>query len=76
MDAPQENKVQRDDLLGRIAQVSLQIRQAVCEAIPASPDQFLTLVVPGKTVDLTVGGLCAPSLLFAEHSHLSPLGTR
>jgi hypothetical protein len=54
MSATQMNKEQTNDLVGRVAQVSMQIRQAVRAAIPAPPEQYLTLMIPGKVLDFDV----------------------
>ena len=51
MSAADKNKDQQDDSVVRIAQISQVIRQAVRAAFPAPPEQFLTLMVPGKVVD-------------------------
>lgn len=58
MSTTQQNKAQTDDLVGRIAQVSMKIREAVRAAIPAPTEQFFTLMAPGKVIDLDVSGSC------------------
>lgn len=76
MQTTQENNAQpTDDVAGRIAHVSLLIREAMCAATPASPEQFLTLTVPGKfePVNLMVSEF-VPRMPFVEYSYLSLLG--
>ena len=46
-----------DEMVTRTAQVSVQIRKAMRAAIPAPPEQFLTLMIPGKVVDFKVSAL-------------------
>ncbi|CAE6473609.1 unnamed protein product [Rhizoctonia solani] len=40
--------------LDRIAEISRNIREAVRAALPTPPEQFFTLMVPGKVVDLNM----------------------
>jgi hypothetical protein len=47
-------KQQSADELARIAKVSMDIRQAVRDAIPANTEQFFTLMIPGKVVNFNV----------------------
>ena len=51
-----EDKVfqQGKDQLARIAEISLKIRQAVRSAIPAPPEQFFTMQVPGTVLNFNV----------------------
>jgi hypothetical protein len=42
---------QYKDEVKRIAQISWQIRQAVRAALPAPPEQFFTVMVPGKILN-------------------------
>lgn len=48
-------KEQSKEELARIAQISLDIRQAVRNALPAPPEQFFTMMVPGKVLNFKVG---------------------
>jgi hypothetical protein len=41
--------------LARIADISSKIRQAIRKALPAPPEQFLTVMVPGKVLNFKVG---------------------
>ena len=52
---PDMNKAQQEEQVARIARLSHTIRQAVRAAIPAPPEQFLTLMIPGKVIDFEVG---------------------
>lgn len=52
-----KNKDHMDEMVTRTAQVSVQIRKAMRAAIPAPPEQFLTLMIPGKVVDFKVSTL-------------------
>ena len=52
-----KNLARQDEQVARIAQISLNIRRAVRAALPAPPDQFFTLAVPGKVVDCEVSRL-------------------
>jgi len=45
---------QGKEQLDRIARVSLDIRRAVIAALPAPPEQFFTMMVPGKVLNLEV----------------------
>ncbi|KAF9649295.1 hypothetical protein BDM02DRAFT_3186460 [Thelephora ganbajun] len=44
-------KQQSTEELDRIAKVSMNIRQAIRKMIPAGPEQFFTLMVPGKVIN-------------------------
>jgi len=48
---------QRKEELDGIARISLDIRRAVVAALPAPPEQFLTLNVPGKVLNFKVRGV-------------------
>ena len=48
-------KQQSAEELARIAQISMDVRQAVRNALPAPPEQFFTMMVPGKVLNLDVG---------------------
>jgi hypothetical protein len=48
-------KQQSEEELARIAQISMDVRQAVRNALPAPPEQFFTMMVPGKVLNLDVG---------------------
>jgi hypothetical protein len=48
-------KQQRQEELARIAQVSMTVRQAIRKALPAPPEQFFTMMVPGKVLNFDVG---------------------
>ena len=45
---------QRKEELDRIARISLDIRRAVIASLPAPPEQFLTLNVPGMVLNFKV----------------------
>ncbi|KAF9644807.1 hypothetical protein BDM02DRAFT_842383 [Thelephora ganbajun] len=45
-------KQQTSEELNRIAQISMDIRKAVRAALPAPPEQFFTMMVPGKVLNL------------------------
>jgi len=47
-------KQQTAEEVARIAQISMDIRQAVRKALPAPPEQFFTMMVPGKVLNLDV----------------------
>lgn len=51
MSAADKNKAQEVEQVARIAQISQNIRQAVRAALPAPPEQYFTLMIPGKVVD-------------------------
>ena len=40
--------------LQRIAEISMNIRKAVRSALPAPPEQFFTMMVPGKVLNFNV----------------------
>jgi hypothetical protein len=52
-----KNKAQQAEQVARIAQISQNIRQAVRAALPAPPEQFFTLMIPGKVVNFGVSRL-------------------
>ena len=56
---------QSKEELARIAQISMNIRQAVRSALPAPPEQFFTMMVPGKVLNFDVSPvfLCYTSWL-------------
>ena len=55
MPPPQEKiKALDDSERDRISDISMQIRQAIRSALPAPPEQFFTLMVPAKVVNLDV----------------------
>lgn len=43
------------DPVERTAYISTQIREAIRAALPAPPEQFFTVMVPGKVVNYSVG---------------------
>jgi hypothetical protein len=45
---------QSTEELERIAQVSMTIRQAIRDALPAPPEQFFTMMIPAKVLNLDV----------------------
>lgn len=47
-------KQQSAEELARIAKISMDVRQAVRNALPAPAEQFLTMMVPGKILNLDV----------------------
>ena len=47
-------KQQSAEELARIAQISMDVRQAVRNALPAPPEQFFTMMVPGKVLNFDV----------------------
>ena len=51
-----QDKIQQQskEELDRIARVSLDIRRAVIAALPAPPEQFFTMMVPGKVLNFEV----------------------
>lgn len=42
------------DPVARTAKISSQIREAIRAALPAPPEQFFTVMVPGKVVNFNV----------------------
>ena len=46
---------QRQEELSRIAEITMTVRQAVRQALPAPPEQFFTMMVPGKVLNFEVG---------------------
>jgi hypothetical protein len=52
------NKGQTNDLVGRVAPVSMQIGQGVRAVIPVPPEQYLAPTTPRKVLDLDVSNLC------------------
>ena len=50
----EKEEEQRKEELDRIARISLDIRRAVIASLPAPPEQFLTLNVPGKVLNFKV----------------------
>jgi len=50
----EKEEQQRKEELEGIARISLDIRRAVIAALPAPPEQFLTLNVPGKVLNFMV----------------------
>ena len=54
-DAPVEKQTQQEGAgLARIADISSKIRQAIRKALPTPPEQFLTVMVPGKVLNFKV----------------------
>lgn len=53
-DTDQLVKKQDEKDLARIANVSMNIRQAVRDALPAPAEQFFTVMIPGKVLNLDV----------------------
>lgn len=49
--AEQTQKDQEEKALQRIADISTKIREAIRLALPTPPEQFLTVMVPGKVVN-------------------------
>lgn len=47
-------KALQDAQLDRVKDISLTIRQAIRNSLPGAPDQFLTLMVPGKVLNFKV----------------------
>lgn len=54
---PEESEKQLDDELHRIVAISLNIREAIRNALPAPAEQFLTVSIPGKVLNLDVCAL-------------------
>lgn len=54
MSAPLDTKIkaQTPDEVQRIAKISWEIRNAIRNALPAPPEQFLTVMVPGRVINL------------------------
>jgi hypothetical protein len=44
----------QDEQLDRTKGISRTIRQAIRNSLPTSPDQFLTLMIPGKVLNFDV----------------------
>ena len=63
MSAADKTKDQQEDAVLRTAQISRVVRQAVRAALPAPPEQFFTLMVPGKVVDFNVSKCRASGLV-------------
>lgn len=57
MSAAEKLKAQEAEQIARVAQISHRIRQAVRASLPAPPEQFFTLMIPGKVVDFGVSRL-------------------
>ena len=51
------DKSLRDGSAGRMGEISHAIRQVVQGSLPGQDDQFLTLMVPGKDLDIWVSRL-------------------
>lgn len=47
-------KSQESQQLDRIAEISLRIRNAIRDSLPAPPEQFFTVMVPGKVLNFAV----------------------
>ena len=52
-----KDQAPQDEQLARTAQISQNIRKAVRAAFPAPADQFFTMMIPGKVVNLDVSRL-------------------
>lgn len=53
--APEEKLEGMEKLsVTRIAKISREIREAIREALPAPPEQFFHVMVPGKVVNFSV----------------------
>ncbi len=52
-------KMQADETaaIDRIGQISNRIREAIRQALPAPPDQFFTVMIPGKVVNFDVSDI-------------------
>ena len=55
-------KQQSAEELDRIAQISMNIRQAVRDALPAPPEQFFTMMVPAKVLNFDVSPTSLPRM--------------
>lgn len=53
----EKQQAQEAAAIDRIGQISSRIREAVRQALPAPPDQFLTVMVPGKVLNFAVSNL-------------------
>ena len=53
-------KQQSEEELTRITQVSMDVRQVVHNVLPAPAEQFFTMVVPGKVLNLDVSRTIHP----------------
>ena len=53
-------KQQTADELSRTGQISMNIRQAIRAALPAPAEQFFTMMVPGKVLNLDVSPVLLP----------------
>ncbi len=60
--APEKEAAIETVELSRIADISNKIRQGLRSAIPAPPEQFLTVMVPGKVVNFNV---CIKLILYS-----------
>ncbi|KAF7365043.1 Helicase with zinc finger domain 2 [Mycena venus] len=49
--------MQSEDQLKRVAQISMNIREVVRRSLPAPPEQFFTMMIPGKVLDLDVSAI-------------------
>jgi len=56
-------KQQSIEELARIAQISMDVRQAVRNALPAPAEQFFTMMVPGKVLNFDVSSTPSPHVL-------------
>jgi hypothetical protein len=54
-----KNDLQTKEELTRMAQISMTIRQALRNALPAPAEQFFTMMVPGKVINFNVSLLIA-----------------
>ena len=59
-------KQQSKEELARIAQVSMNVRQAVRAALPTPPEQFFTMMVPGKVLNLDVSPIFLPQMSWSS----------
>jgi hypothetical protein len=67
-------KQQRQDQLARTAEISMAVRQAVRKSLPAPPEQFFTMMVPGKVLNFDVGPVARPSRLGCSCGICYPIG--
>jgi hypothetical protein len=44
-------KSMEDNSVKRTGEISVTIREAIRQALPSPPEQFFTIMIPGKVVD-------------------------
>lgn len=60
----------QEEQLKRTKDISRNIRQAIRDSLPGPPDQFLTLMIPGKVVNFEVSGSRKINDLAVDERHV------